>query len=128
MRVIGALEQRVLTRHNKELRGYFERVVEQCASPFAGTGEDDAISASSNADIEQTALLLCHHDADGDGLLSREEFSSIVDLVAGQTGQRFTAEHVDRCFLEADADGSGTVDLNELLLYRAKGAGRVARQ
>ena len=123
-RLFAALEHRVLHAHNKELRGYFERVLEQIASPFAGSGEDDAISSSSDDDLEQTALLFCHHDADGDGVLSHDEFAAIVDLVAGQTGQTYTPEHVDHCFLQADVDGSGAIDLNELLLYKQKGAAR----
>ena len=119
-RVFGALDRRVLGPHNAELRAYFERCFEQCASPFGGTGQDDAISSSSDDDIEQTALLFCHHDTDGDGVLSRDEFAAVVDMVAGTTGQRFTVEHVDRCFQQADVDGSGAIDLNELLLYRTR--------
>lgn len=127
-RITGALERRVLGKHNPELRGYFDHVIEQMASPYLGSGEDDAISGSSDEDLEQTALLLCHHDADGDGLLSREEFGAIVDQVASQTSQSFSAEHVERCFLEADVDGSGAIDLNELCLYRAKAVGLKPRR
>ena len=62
------------------------------------------------------------------GLLNREEFAAIIDLVAGQTGQSYTVEHVDKCFLQADVDGSGLIDLNELLLYRQHAAGRGPRR
>ena len=97
-------------------------MIEQIASPYLGAGDNDAVSGSSDDDLEQTALLLCHYDADGDGVLSSAEFSALATLVAGQTGQSFAEEHVGRCFLQADVDGSGAIDLNELLLYRRKGA------
>lgn len=112
----------MLGPHNKDLRTYFDVLVEQCASPLYGAGDDDAISRSSDEDLEQMALLFCKLDADGDGLLNREEFSSVVDLVAAQTGQQYTAVHVERCYNDADVDGSGLIDLNELLLYRERAA------
>ena len=123
-RLFRALEANVLGPHNLELRGYYERVVEQLASPFSGAGEDDAISGCSDDDLEQSAVLFCHHDSDGDGLLSRDEFVAVIDMVASQTGQSFTAEHVDHCFQQADVDRSGAIDLNELLLLRARGVVR----
>ena len=116
-RILRVLGRRVLHAHNRELAGYFEMMAAQCSSPFSGSGETDAISGTSDEDLEQTALLLCHHDADGDGLLSRKEFASLVELVASQTGQAFSAEHVERCFRVADVDDSGALDLNEVLLY-----------
>ena len=116
-RIFQTLERRVLSGHNKELRGYFEVVVENMASPFLGSGEDDALTTTSDEDLEQTCLLFCHFDADGDGLLCHEEFAALVDLTAAQTGQSFAAEYVDRVFRQCDVDGNGYVDLNELLLY-----------
>ena len=97
-RLLGVLEARVLGRHNAELRGYFETLIAQLASPFAGVGEDDAISSASDEDLEQTALLFMHYDTDGDGLLTRDEFAALVDMVASSTAQNYTVEHIDRCF------------------------------
>ena len=78
-RVLRALQRsRVLTPTNSELIGYFERVVEQIASPFAGSGEDDAVSSSSDDELAQTAILFMHYDADGDGLLSHAEFTALI--------------------------------------------------
>jgi hypothetical protein len=122
-RVMGALERRVLTATNQELRKYFQAVVDQTGSPLTGSGQDDAISSASDEDLEQTSLLLCHYDADGDGLLSRDEFAALVSLAGGHSGQEFSPEHVERCFAQADVDLSGAIDLNELLLYVRRGRG-----
>lgn len=116
-RVLRALERRVLSGNKEELRGYFEVVIAQIASPFAGAGEDDAISSSSDEDIEQTALVFCHYDLDGDGLLSLSEFMALAQLAEGETGQTFSDEHVERCFQKADVDANGVIDFNELMLY-----------
>ena len=121
-RIFSALEMHVLGPHNKELRSYFDTLVEQCASPFTGAGDDDAISSSSDEELEQMALLFCKFDRDGDGLLNSDEFAAVVELVVGQTGQQFTHEHVVRCFHDCDVDASGAVDFNELLRYRRQGA------
>ena len=123
-RILGALEHRVLTPANPELRGYFAMAATRTTSPFGGTGDDDAISKASDQDIEQTALLFCHYDADGDGVLNYDEFAAVVELVSAQTGMSLSGEHVDRCFRTADVDSSGGIDLNELLLYRATSAHR----
>ena len=116
-RLIRALERQVLTVHNPELRGYFELVAQECTSAM---GEDDGISGASDVDLEQVALLLCHHDRDGDGKLSPEEFSALIELTFSQTGISYGSEHVAKVFHEADVDSSGFVDLNELLLLRRR--------
>ena len=115
-------EIQAVAPHNKELRSYFDTLIEQCASPFTGAGDDDAISSSSDEELEQMALLFCKFDRDGDGLLNSDEFAAVVELVVGQTGQQFTHEHVVRCFHDCDVDASGAVDFNELLRYRRQGA------
>lgn len=92
-------------------------MIEQISSPFGRVGADDGISTSSDEDIEQTALLFCHYDQDGDGLLNASEFAAVAELVAGKTGQSFSSEHIERCFRKADIDANGVIDLNELLLY-----------
>ena len=38
-------------------------------------------------------------------------------MVAAKTGANYTAAHTEQIFREIDIDGSGTVDLNELLLF-----------
>ena len=120
-RLVRTLERNVLSRQTPELRGYFELVADQMASPFLGNGEDDAVSTTSDDELEQVCLLFCHFDADGDGLLNREEFAALTELVGAQTAQTFSAEYIDRTFLSCDIDGNGFIDLNELLLYtRAK--------
>ena len=56
---------------------------------------------------------------------ARSEDDTVGDLkklVAAQTGQQYTAVHVERCYNDADVDGSGLIDLNELLLYRERAA------
>jgi len=124
-RVLRALQRsRVLTPTTSELSGYFERVVEQITSPFSGSGEDDAVSSSSDDELAQTAILFMHYDADGDGLLSHTEFTALIELVSAQTGQAFTSEHILRCFSRADVDASDGIDLNELLLFRQSGSSR----
>ena len=123
-RLFKALEINILGPHNIELYGYFETMAEQIASPYLGAGEDDAISTSSDDDLEQTALLFCHHDADGDGVLNHDEFSAVIDMVAARTGMAVSDEHIDKIFAEADVDGSGVIDFNELCLYRQRAATR----
>ena len=96
VRVMTALDRRVLApRAQKlELRAYFEMVVDQIASAF-GAG-DDAISAAAPDDLEQSALLLCQYDADGDGRLSPSEFSALIQLVSSQTGEPYQDERVEQ--------------------------------
>ena len=67
------------------------------------------------------------YDGDGDGVLSHAEFAALAELVGGQTGQTFSPEHIDKCFRQADVDGSGYIDLNELLLYRRRGIAQQQR-
>ena len=117
-RIIAALERRVLTTANPELRMYFERMVSAIESPY-GLGNDDAISSASDADLEQTAILLCHYDLDQDGRLSPVEFAALADLIASQTGSTHTKEHVEKMFIRADIDESGFIDLNEYALVLA---------
>ncbi len=118
-RIVNALERRVLHDKNVELRGYFEKVAAKTTSPLGGASpEEDGISGASDEDIEQTALLLCHHDYDGDGLLSPTEFSAVIELVAAQSGASYTSDHIERTFSQCDIDRSGFIDLNELLLLR----------
>jgi hypothetical protein len=118
-RIMIALERRVLNDKNVELRGYFEQVAAKTTSPLGGaSAEEDGISGASDEDIEQTALLLCHHDSDGDGLLSPTEFSALLELVSAQVGTSYTSAHIDQKFSQYDIDRSGFIDLNELLLLR----------
>ena len=117
-RVLGALERRVLTQQNPELRAYFERVIEACTSPYSGNGEDDGVTAASDDDLEQAALLLCHHDVDGDGVLGPDEFTSLIELTISQTGEAVAADQLAQLFSQADVDESNFIDLNELLLLR----------
>ena len=120
-RVMTALERRVLDPTTNELRGYFDSVCAATTSPFSDAALD-AISGASDEDLEQTALLLCHHDLDGDGKLSPTEFAAVIELTASQTGVHYDADHVEKTFRSADVDLSGFVDLNELLLLRKSGA------
>jgi hypothetical protein len=120
-RVLRALERRVLTPDTPELRDYFERAIGAMSSLYDHSADVDGVSRASDADLEQTALLLCHHDVDGDGLLSPAEFAAIVDLTSSQTGEAFDADHVAIVFRNADVDESGAIDLNELLLLRPTG-------
>lgn len=117
-RVFAALEHQVLTPANPELRAYFERMVDAVTSIFAGGADADGVSGASDVDIEQAALLVCHLDADADGLLSPSEFAMIADLSAGQSGEGYAPENVQLVFREADLDASGYLDLNEMLLDR----------
>ena len=119
-RVLGALERRVLSPNTAELRTYFETVISATTSPFGGGPEDDGVSGASDEDIEQTCLILCHHDADGDGKLSPTEFAAVIDLTANQGGIQYAVDHVERTFQQADIDGSGFIDLNELILLRRR--------
>ena len=118
-RIMHALEQRVLHDGNPELREYFTVVANMTTSPLGGVRqEEDGISGAADGEIEQAALLLCHHDADGDGLLSDNEFFHLIQLVASQTGETYSDDHLATAFMQADLDRSGFIDLNELLCLR----------
>mmetsp|Transcript_36133 Transcript_36133/g.95222 ORF Transcript_36133/g.95222 Transcript_36133/m.95222 type:complete len:142 (-) Transcript_36133:90-515(-) len=120
-RVMTALQARVLHSSNQELHAYFDKVVQATTSPLGGAPpEEDGISNTSNKDIEQCALLLCHHDADGDGLLAPAEFAAVIELIASQTGATYSPQHIEKIFSESDIDRSGFIDLNELCLLRTR--------
>ena len=114
--IISALEPHVLqpAAETLELRGYFETVAYKIES--IASIEDDGVSGTPAEVIEQTALLFCQHDADGDGLLSPEEFGRLIELISSQTGESYLPEHVERVFRQCDIDANGFIDFNELLL------------
>ena len=62
--------------------------------------------------------MLTHFDADSDGVLSRTEFASMMEMVAAKSGQQYTSAHVEDVFREADIDRNEGLDLNELLLLQ----------
>ena len=120
-RVMGALERSVLHKENPELRDYFAQVISATTSVLGGVRpEEDGISGASDDELEQSALLLCHHDTDGDGLLAPSEFAAVIELVTSQSGSNYTPEHVEGTFAQCDIDRSGFIDLNELLLLRRR--------
>ena len=120
-RVMGALEKRVLSAKSVELRGYFQNLAASITSPLdGGPPEEDGITGASDEEIEQTALLLCHHDGDGDGLLAPAEFAAVIELVASQAGVEYSPDHIEKTFAQCDIDRSGFIDLNELLLLRQR--------
>ena len=51
---------------------------------------------------------------------SRSEFAAVIDLTANQGGIQYAVDHVERTFQQADIDGSGFIDLNELILLRRR--------
>ena len=95
------------------LTAYFDVALSRVESNWAG---DDGFHGTNDATLEQTALLLMHFDADGDGALSPAEFAALIGMVSAKTGQTFVADDVDKMFRDADIDRNGYVDLNELLL------------
>ena len=67
--------------------------------------------------LEQAAVLFSRYDADSTGLLTLGQWAALLGMVAAKTGANYTAAHTEQIFREIDIDGSGTVDLNELLLF-----------
>jgi len=64
------------------------------------------------------------YDQDGNGLLTRKEFRSVVEDIAGSD---FSFQHIDTLFEEFDNDGSGTFDFFEfrtMMKYLKKSAPR----
>ena len=111
-RLVRTLERNVLSRQTPELRGYFELVADQMASPFLGNGEDDAVSTTSDDELEQVCLLFCHFDADGDGLRDFEDPDSdddgILDLMECPNSEKCLDTDFDSVpdYLDTDSDGS----------------------
>ena len=72
-RVMEALERKVLQppAATALLREYFETMLEEATTAYSAG--DDGISDAPLDELEQTALLFVHYDADGDGLLSHDE-------------------------------------------------------
>eukprot|EP00966_Prymnesium_polylepis_P321596 7377902-Prymnesium_polylepis.2 len=115
-RVMRALERRVLNDRTAELRGYFEMVCRNMRS-LGAMGGEEALSATTDEDLEQLALLFAHYDLDSDGLLSRDEFSALLALIAEKDGgAAYSGDHLDKLFLDFDVDGNQVIDFNELLL------------
>lgn len=118
-RIMSALERKVLQppAATALLRGYFDKMIEAIETAYSAG--DDGVSAAPLDELEQTALLFAHYDADGDGLLSRDEFADLIELVSSQTGQPYSSEHVDKVFRMTKRNGSDSIDFNELLLLRS---------
>ena len=116
-RLISVLERRVLNDRTSELRDYFALVCSQMHS-LSISGAEEALSATMEEDLEQLALLFAHYDLDSDGVLSREEFAALMQLIAEKDsgGALYGDEHVDRLFRDFDVDANHVIDFNELLL------------
>ena len=115
--LLRALEPNVLQppEATAELRAYFCTVALAVQSAGAA-GVDNAFVGTDDVELEQAALLFAHFDADGDGLLSRDEFVALLGLVAAKAGHAYSHEHLAAMFTEADLDCNEVLDLNELLL------------
>ena len=115
-RLMAALERRVLSERTVELRDYFMLVCRQMKS-LSATGGEEALSATTEEDLEQLALLFAHYDMDSDGVLSRDEFTALLQLIAQKdAGAPYSREHIEKLFRDFDVDSNELIDFNELLL------------
>ena len=73
-RLLHAL-RKVLTPQSQqvELRAYFVQMV----AAIESTSTEDGFASVGDGELEQLAILFSHFDTDSDGLLSRDEASSL---------------------------------------------------
>ena len=89
-----------------------------------GAAGDDGPTFT-DEEIEQAQALFKSHDANGDGVLDIEEFTSLMNALSASAGsrrqsRRFTAVDINSYFRQADADASGTLDFHEFLHIQRK--------
>jgi len=81
--------------------GFLSAVTAECTPP-----------SQEEIEVQQTTLL-AEADADGDGVLSRAEFTTFTQLVE--------AAREDHFFFCLDSDGDGSVSAEELSAHRPPG-------
>ena len=113
---IAESEQRS-TAEDARLHAYLSRIV---AAAGAETGLTDAgfatLEAFSTEDLAAAIAMYERYDADGDGRLQHDEFSSMMSMLSRQHGLRFSSHETTRLFRTADLSHRGAVNLLELLL------------
>ena len=100
-----------------ELREYFTMMMQRITSTSMS---ENAFPATSDEHLKQFALIFAHCDEDSDGVLSPSELELLLKLVSKHSGVCVHApENIELVMREADVDGNGHLDLNEvLLMYR----------
>ena len=87
------------------------------AAKASTAASENGFALVNDEQLEQAAVLFSRYDADSTGLLTLGQWAALLGMVAAKTGANYTAAHTEQIFREIDIDGSGTVDLNELLLF-----------
>ena len=82
-RLLRVLNRRVFQPRSgtRELRQYFRDVCKH----FSDSTED-GFGKVTDDELEQLALMFSHYDADSTGVLSRSQFSEIIELMSSHTG------------------------------------------
>ena len=113
--LLRALGARVLQppEQTLELRRYFSMLAAKATTAVSENG----FALVTDEQLEQAAVLFSRYDADSTGLLTLGQWAALLGMVAAKTGANYTAAHTEQIFREIDIDSSGTVDLNELLLF-----------
>ena len=74
------------------------------------------LEAFSTEDLAAAIAMYERYDADGDGRLQHDEFSSMMSMLSRQHALRFSSHETTRLFRTADLSHRGAVNLLELLL------------
>jgi len=82
--------------------------------------QDKGVLKASPGSLEHVTCVFQHFDANGDGVIQREELVQVLQLL---DGERWTDQRIDDLVLAADANHDGKIQFGEFLRWVFSGEG-----